>query len=156
MQRPYTEKKCTIYLYQSFTFGLEQSPKWWNMMEQYNPIRKMVAHDFLEFFFWGVDHYNLDPNPAVSENGVNLNWPSNDRRNDHSLWESISFFFPLLHFQRNHHHHHPPPSPTFWGSSTCWATSHPSVCRAASRSFPLRNAQGGPYHWFHCWFKQQK
>lgn len=54
MQRPYTEKKCTIYLYQSFTFGLEQSPKWWNMMEQYNPIRKMVAHDFLEFFFLGL------------------------------------------------------------------------------------------------------
>ena len=63
-------------------------------------------------FFFGVDHYNLDPNPAVSENGVNLNWPSNDRRNDHSLWESISFFFLCCIFRETittiTHHHHPP------------------------------------------------
>ena len=48
----------------------------------------------------------------MSENGVNLNWPSNDRRNDHSLWESISFFFLCCIFRETittiTHHHHPP------------------------------------------------
>ena len=43
-----------------------------------------MAHDFPDVFF-GLNHYNFDPNPAVSEKGVNLNWLSNDRGNDHSL-----------------------------------------------------------------------
>ena len=76
----------------------------------------MVAHDFLDVFFWGFDHYNLDPNPAVSENGVNLNWPSNDRRNDHSLclWESIRFF---LFFSAAFSEKPSPPSPTTYPPS---------------------------------------